>query len=90
MLILIHDLVIDVSQNNYTLMLDKHKTDKKGNPTYETLGYYNHLTNAVCAARDYCIRKYLADNVYSLIEAIDVIKRINEEFESLLVEKILK
>lgn len=86
MITLKHDLVVDVSQNNYTLMLDKHKQDKNGNPLYETLGYYNTLTGAVNGARDYCVRKNLASDVYSLRGAVDEMKRITDEFVNLLRE----
>ena len=43
MITLIHDLVIRVDKHNYTLMLDRHKQDKKGEPIYETLGYFGTL-----------------------------------------------
>lgn len=88
MVILKHDLIVDVSQNNFTLMVDKRKLDKKGNPVYETLGYYNTLAGAVYGARDYCIRKSLSDCAYDLPEAIKEIKRITAEFVELLQEKM--
>lgn len=88
MITLKYDLLVDVSQYNYTLMLDKHKQDKKGKPVYETLGYYNTLTGAVCGAKDYCIRKILGSDVHSLTEAADEIARITDEFANLLREKM--
>lgn len=86
MITLKHDLLIDVSQNNYTLMLDKHKKDKKDKPIYETIGYYHTLTGAVNGARDYCIRKNLECDQYSLREAVSEIKRVTDEFVNLLRE----
>lgn len=87
MIILIHNLVINVSENNYTLMLDKHTVDKNGKPVYETLGYYTNLASAVSGARDYCIKKRLGDVVCDLREAIDEINQITDEFKNLLREK---
>ena len=84
MIILIHDLVIGVDTNNYTLMLDEHKQDKNGKQIYKTLGYYGTLQNAVCGARRYCIRKRLESNVCVLTDAIKIIKSITEEFSKLL------
>lgn len=84
MVTLIHDCVVDVSQNNYTLMIDKHKQDKEGKPLYETLGYYHTLTGAVNGAKDYFIKKRLSADTYTLDKAIEVIKQVNKEFIDLL------
>ena len=84
MIILIHDLVIGVDTNNYTVMLDKHKQDKNGNPIYEKLGYYGTLESAVNAARKYCIKKRLGSNIHTLTDAIEIMKSITEEFSNLL------
>lgn len=86
MITLIHDCVVEVSQHNYTLMLDKHKQDKNGKPLYETLGYYHTLTGAVNGAKDYFIKKRLSIDTYTLDKAIEVIKQINKEFIDLLKE----
>lgn len=84
MITLIHDLVIDVSQNNCTLMVDKNKCDKNGNPIYETVGYYSSLEGAVQAGKNYCIRKKLEAGTFTLTEAIKVIQECNKEFMDLL------
>lgn len=84
MVILNKDLVVEVSQSNYTLMLDKHKQDKKGNPVYETLGYYCTLAGAVRGARDYCIKKRLEEHEHSLCEAINEMQKITDEWRDLL------
>ncbi len=84
MITLIHDCVIDVNQNNYTLMLDKHKKDKSGNPVYEILGYYSNLESAICNAKDYHIKRQLESDIFTLSEAINVIKQVTKEFEDLL------
>lgn len=84
MVILNNDLIVEVSQNNYTLILDKHKQDKKGNPVYETLGYFGTLAGAVYGAREYCIKKKLSENAYELRDAIAEIQRANREFLDML------
>ena len=88
MIVLIYDLVIDVDTNNYTLLLNKHKQDKKGNSVYETIGYYGTFENAIEGARRYCIKKQLGLNTKTLAEAIGVIKSITEEFSALLKEGV--
>lgn len=86
MINLIHDYVVDVDQHNYTLMRDKHKRNKKGNPIYETLGYYSSLEGAISAAKQCCIKTHLGKEVYSLHEAIEIIRQVNKEFSDLLKE----
>lgn len=88
MITLIHDLVIDVSQNNYTLVVDKNKCDKNGNPIRETVGYFGTLEGAVQAAKNYCIRKKLEADTFTLAEAIKVIRECNKEFMDLLKDPV--
>ena len=88
MITLIHDLIIDVSQTNYTLMVDKHKQDKNGNPLYDTLGYYATLERAILGARDYYIRKCLGESTRPLDEAVEIVRQINTEFSDLLKREI--
>ncbi len=84
MITLKHDCLIDVSQNNFTLMLDKHKQDKNGKPIYETLGYYSTLQGAVCGARDYYVKRQLESDTYTLDKAIEIVRQTNKEFFDLL------
>lgn len=84
MITLKHDIVIDVSPNNYTLMLDRHKRDKNGHPLYEILGYYTSLVTAIRSAREYYIRKRLSEEVLPLHEAIEEVRRITDEFAAML------
>ena len=90
MIKLIHDYVIDVSDKNYTLMLDKHKQDKKGNAVYETLGFYGRLNGAIQSAKEYCIRRQLTEGIYTLDEALKIIKATSEEFSDLLTKAVIK
>ena len=39
------EYVIDVDSMCYTTKIDKHKTDKKGNPVYEVVGYFKDQIN---------------------------------------------
>jgi hypothetical protein len=87
MITLIHDLIIDVDECKYTLMLDKHKVDKKGKSVYEVLGYYSNLTTAVHGAREYCIKQHLKSGLYGLYDALNEITKITNEFMNLLREK---
>lgn len=90
MVLLKNDIYIETSPNNYTLMLDKHKADKKGKPVYEVLGYYMSFAGAVYGAREYCIKKRLAESEYTLREAIEEIQKITDEFASLLKREMEK
>lgn len=88
MIVLINDLVVDVTEFNYTLMVDRHKTDKKGKPIYTTLGYYSNLAGAVNGAKEYCIKNELRDGLYDLREAIEKINSISTKFSNLLLSEI--
>ena len=87
MIILKHDLVVDTDGYDYTLMLDKHKVDKKGEPVYDTLSYHGSLTGAVRSARDYCVKKRLNEEVFTLSEAVEEMASITDEFMALLKER---
>ena len=82
------DYVIDVDSMCYTTKIDKHKTDKKGNPVYEVVGYYKDLDGAILAVVKSMNRKELSDGVYELKEALEIIQASNEQFETLLKEVV--
>lgn len=80
------DYVILVDTLNYTPCRDNHKTDKKGNPTYNAIGYYSNLEQALKGiVRDMNGRAFEADT-YSLQEALEVIKQSNKVFTDMLSE----
>lgn len=81
------DYFVDVNGTTFTLMLDKHKVDKKNEPITEVVGYYMSLASAVKAAADDLIGRKLADGSYSLAEAVKLMQEITAEFSSLLTEK---
>ena len=82
------DYVIDVDSMCYTTKIDKHKTDKKGNPVYEVVGYYKVLDGAILAVVKSMNRKELSEGVYELKEALEIIQASNEQFETLLKEVV--
>ncbi len=82
------DYVIDVDSMCYTTKIDKHKTDKKGNPVYEVVGYYKDLDGAILAVVKSMNRKELSEGVYELKEALEIIQASNEQFETLLKEVV--
>lgn len=86
MIILKHDIVIDVSQSNYTLMFDKKAKDKNGKPIYEVLGYYASLSSAIRGAKEHYIRKRLDEEVFPLNKAIEEVRRISDEFAAMLTD----
>ena len=82
------DYVIDVDSMCYTTKIDKHKTDKKGNPVYEVVGYYKDLDGAILAVVKSMNRKELSEGVHDLKSALGIIQASNEQFEKLLREVI--
>lgn len=88
MITLIHDLIIDVSQTNFTLMIDRHKTDKNGKALYDTLGYYNNLERAILGARDFYIKRCLSESTRTLDEAVEIVRQVNTEFLNLMKRRL--
>lgn len=86
MIKLIHNYIVDVSQHNYTLMIDTGKQDKNGKPVYTAIGYYNSLSGAIIAAKEHHIRRQFYGDTFTLSEAVQTITRINLEFCELLNE----
>lgn len=80
------DYVILVDTFNYTPCRDSHKTDKKGNPTYKTIGYYSNLEQALRGIiKDMNARSFEA-NTLSLQEALEIIQQSNDVFTDMLRE----
>ena len=91
MINLINDYVIDVSDYGYTVKIDLHKQSKQGKQEidlYTVIGYYSSLTNAIKAACESMNKKELSEGIYTLTNAIDVIKRNTEVFSKLLSDNI--
>ena len=78
---------IDVDDKCYTVKIDKHKVDKKGNPVYEIVGYFKNLENAIKGVIDSINKKKLQSD-YTLKEALTIIQESNRKFEELMKEVI--
>lgn len=83
------DYYIDVDRFGYTVKIDKHKTDKKGNGIFETVGYFSTIESAIKGVIDSMNVKQLSDGVYSLKQALEIIKANNKQFTELL-ERVVK
>ena len=88
MIIVDKNYCIDVDKNCYTVKIDKHKTNKKGEKIYETVGYFTSLAGAIKGIINSMNKSKFNEGVYTLEEAIKVIAESNEHFEKLL-EKVM-
>lgn len=84
MIKLINDYVVRVDTMSYTLMVDTHKKDKKGNDLYKTVGYYSTLSSAIKGCIKDINRSKLAVDTITLEEAVKVIMESNESVTDLL------
>lgn len=82
MIQLIDDYVINISGNQYVLAIDEHKFDKQGKAVHTAIGYYTTITAAIKAAAQDCYKRRLENSIYSLEEAVEIIKSTNARFES--------
>jgi hypothetical protein len=73
------DYVVDVDTLSYTAKEDLHNTNKKGEPTYHTIGYYGTLKQALLGIFEYKARKSLSKGEKSLYEAVKVLSDIKNE-----------
>ena len=87
MIKLINDLVIDVSDLNYTLK--KYEGNEKDEKTgeykdvYTIKGYYSSLESAIKGAIEYSIKSKFKDNTFSLKEALKEIEIIHNKFNNI-------
>lgn len=84
-----NDYYIDVDEQCYTVKIDTHKTDKKGNEVYVIVGYYKNLQNAIKGVIDYQNKKKLKSENYDLKEALKIVLDNNTRFEKLLICDII-
>lgn len=84
MIIVDKNYCIDVDKNCYTVKIDKHKKDKKGEKIYETVGYFTTLAGAIKGIINSMNKGKFNEGTYTLEEAIKVIVESNEHFEKLL------
>lgn len=74
------EYVIDVDEMNYTVKIDMHKKNKKGEDVYKTVGYYTTMKNALDGVVNNRIARKLLDKDYSLEEALTTIRTIHQEY----------
>lgn len=63
----------------FTLSVDKGKTDKEGNKTYDTIGYCGSFEETISLLRRKVVDQRLQNGLYELSEALDVIRETSEE-----------
>ena len=80
---LFDNLIITVDPMNYTLQ--KTGVSKNGNEYSNIIGHYGSLESALIAAKKECVRKEIcSQESLTLEDAISVIVRSNNRFESYL------
>lgn len=85
------DYVIEVDPLNYTLKKDMKTKDKKtGNPVYKIIGYYSTLESCIKGFIDLMQREKLAEGEYTLNEALNALRDIYSEFNTLLEKALLE
>ena len=73
---------IQVEDMNYTLL--KKSVSKNGNEIAKRIGYYTSLESALKGYMDICISKKLEEDVYSLKDAIQMVRAERERIERLV------
>jgi uncharacterized protein (DUF488 family) len=74
---------IDVEEKCYTVKINLHKTDKKGNTLYTTIGYYKDLEGAIKGVISHMNKQELQKDC-TLEEALKILQNNNRQFEDLL------
>lgn len=88
MITLIDNYVIQAEERCYTLAIDTGRDDKNGKRIYKIVGYYNTIRNALVACyKDIC-RKKVADNVYTMKEAIQAFREVEKALEEIIPKEI--
>ena len=65
----------------FTLAVDKGKTDKEGNKTYDTIGYCGSFEETISLLR--CLQ----NGLYELSEALTVIENVKEEIKAAITNE---
>lgn len=66
----------------FTLAVDKGKTDKEGNKTYDTIGYCGSFEETVSLLRRKVVDQRLQNGLYELSEALEIIQATAEEIKA--------
>lgn len=71
----------------FTLAVDKGKTDKEGNKTYDTIGYCGSFEETVSLLRRKVVDQRLQNGSYELSEALAVIENVKEEIKAAITNE---
>ena len=85
MIELINDYYIQVNSLCY-ILLKKTGTDKNGNPTYKTCAYLGSIKSCIERCIDLVQKDKLSQDIFTLTEALKIVKDTQNEFKSLLEE----
>ena len=81
---------VKVDDYSYTLVLDKHKTDKENNKIYDSIGYYGTLKGCIDGLRRHLEKKELQKADLTLVEALDKIKEVEETIKKIFKASNIK
>ena len=71
----------------FTLSVDKGKTDKEGNKTYDTIGYCGSFEETISLLRRKVVDQRLQNGLYELPEALTVIENVKEEIKAAITNE---
>lgn len=70
----------------FTLSQDKGRTDKKGNPLYDTVGYCGNFEEVIFLLKRKVVGDRLQNGCIELSEALTVIRETTEEIKEAMKE----
>lgn len=74
------DYIIEVTEKNYIVRVDKHKLNKKGKPVYSFVGYYGALKSALQGIFKHATEKALSmDKEITLKDAINTVAKLETD-----------
>lgn len=71
----------------FTLAVDKGKTDKEGNKTYDTIGYCWSFEETISLLRRKVVDQRLQNGLHELSEALTVIENVKEEIKAAITNE---
>ena len=71
----------------FTLAVDKGKTDKEGNKTYDTIGYCGSFEETISLLRRKVVDQRVQNGSYELSEALEIIRATAEEINAAIGRK---
>lgn len=71
----------------FTLAVDKGKTDKEGNKTYDTIGYCGSFEETISLLRRKVVDQRLQNGLHELSEALTVIENVKEEIKAAITNE---